>query len=139
MRSLDVGAGECAHPLAHVRRDSCVVCVRSINTVDGWTDRRKGLQMNEAETIALIKREMPNVYQSIQAKAKEIGNDAFALVRQGLRGKPGCFYAFERGHVVGTPFNEPEINAEIAMYMVTFGCAHVCIWAAKREEANGAH
>lgn len=90
--------------------------------------------MNELETIALIKRDMPNVYRSIQAKAETIGNEAFALVRQGIRGKPGCFYAFERGHVVGTPFGNHAITADVAETMVAFGCAHVCIWADKPRE-----
>jgi hypothetical protein len=76
-----------------------------------------------------IKRFMPETYASIQTKAKEIGNEAYVLVRKGLRGEANCFYAFERGRVVGTPFNLVEVTRDIAQYMVTFGCAHVCIWA----------
>lgn len=95
--------------------------------------------MNENERIAEIKSHMPETYKAIQAKAGEIGKEAYALVRRGLRGEAGCFYAFERGRVVGTPFNEPEINAEIAQYMVTFGCTYVCIWPARKAGTDGAH
>jgi hypothetical protein len=80
--------------------------------------------------IAEIRQHMPGVYRSIRAKADEVGNAAFALVRRGLRGEPGCFYAFERGRVVGTPFEGHEIQADVAAVMVQFGCAHVCIWGA---------
>jgi hypothetical protein len=53
----------------------------------------------------VIKTQMPMVYGAIQDKAQEIGKEAFALVRKGLRGEPNTFYAFERGYVVGTPFS----------------------------------
>lgn len=82
-----------------------------------------------AEKLRLIKGSMPHVYEGIQAKAAEIGPGAFALVRRGLRGEANCFYAFERGHVVGTPFAMPGIAADVAATMVRFGCAHICIWA----------
>jgi hypothetical protein len=79
--------------------------------------------------IAEIRRHMPFVYASILAKAAQFGNAAFGMVRRGLRGEPYCFYAFERGRVVGTPFEGHEIQAEVAVLMVEFGRAHVCIWA----------
>jgi hypothetical protein len=96
-------------------------------------------EVNVDGQIAEIRAHMPNVYQSIQAKAVEIGNLAFALVRRGLRGEPGCFYAFERGRVVGTPFAGHPIEADVALAMVRFGCAHVCIWAQGGEATHGAH
>ncbi|MBP7572601.1 MAG: hypothetical protein KA777_01355 [Rhodoferax sp.] len=86
--------------------------------------------------IEEIKGAMPETYASIQAKAKEIGNEAYVLVRKGLRGEANCFYAFEKGRVVGTPFSLVEVQRDIAQYMVTLGCAHVCIWAAIKKEAN---
>jgi hypothetical protein len=81
------------------------------------------------EQIADIKAHMPETYKAIQAKAVVIGKPAFALVRRGLRGEADCFYAFERGHVVGTPFSLGEVTRDIAQYMVTFGITHCCIWA----------
>lgn len=91
-----------------------------------------------ADKLALIKGSMPNVYLSVKAKSAERPG-AFALVRRGLRGEANCFYAFERGHVVGTPFALPGINADVASAMVQFGCAHVCIWALPAEVSSGAH
>ena len=79
--------------------------------------------------IEEIKRYMPETYKSIKAKAAAIGNDAFVLVRRGLRGEANCFYAVEAGRVVGAPFNLSEVNRDIAQYMVTFGLSCVCIWA----------
>ena len=78
--------------------------------------------------IAEIRAHMPAVYQAIQDKAEQIGKEAFAIVRKGLRGEPNCFYAFERGRVVGTPFVLPDVTNYIAGKMVQFGVAHVCIW-----------
>lgn len=85
--------------------------------------------MTIEQQIADIKAHMPEVYKSIQAKAAVIGKQAFGLVRRGLRGEANCFFAFERGRVVGTPFNQTEVMAEIAKYMVQFGCTHIVVWA----------
>ena len=52
-----------------------------------------------------IKDYMPAVYAAIKARAEVVGNGAFELVRRGLRGEPGCFWALEGGRVVGTPFS----------------------------------
>lgn len=88
--------------------------------------------LNEvAAKIEEIKRYMPEVYQSIQAHAapSELGSEAFALVRRGLRGEANCFYAFEAGRVVGTPFSMPgSIMADVALQMVQFGVKHCVIW-----------
>lgn len=81
------------------------------------------------QQIANIKANMPETYKSIQAKAATMGKPAFGLVRRGLRGEANCFYAFERGHVVGTPFALGEVTRDIAQYMVTFGVTYYCIWA----------
>jgi len=78
--------------------------------------------------LHIIKTAMPEVYASIQAKAAEIGQGAYGLVRRGLRGEARCFWAMERGHVVGTPFAGHPVQDAVARNMVQFGCAHVCIW-----------
>ena len=82
------------------------------------------------EGLHVIKTQMPMVYGAIQDKAKEVGKEAFALVRRGLRGEPNTFYAFERGYVVGTPFSHGPITDQLAGLMVRFGCAFVCIFKA---------
>ncbi|MDO9235987.1 MAG: hypothetical protein Q7U28_08145 [Aquabacterium sp.] len=87
--------------------------------------------------ISEIKQFMPETYASIKSKSEAIGNEAFVLVRRGLRGEANCFYAFEQGRVMGTPFTLTDIARDVAQAMVTFGCAHVCIWA--EGASNGAH
>lgn len=86
--------------------------------------------------VGEIKAYMPETYKSIQAKASELGKEAFALVRAGLRGEPNKFWAMEAGRVMGTPFSMREINAEVALAMVQWGCAHVCIWWAPAQGAE---
>ena len=88
--------------------------------------------------LAVIKACMPNTYASIQAQAKVMGNDAFALVRRAVRGEACCFYAVEAGHVVGTPFTGHPIMDDVARSMVQFGSTYVCIWPTQ-EVADGAH
>lgn len=87
--------------------------------------------------LLTIKTSMPNVYASIQARAEALGGEAFALVRRGLAGEPGCFYALEAGHVVGTPFGaaDPRMH-EMARFMVRFGCAHACIFPMTPDEVR---
>jgi hypothetical protein len=88
--------------------------------------------------IEEIKRFMPETYKSIKAKSAVIGNEAFVLVRRGLRGEADCFYAFEGGRVVGTPFALVDVARDVAQYMVTFGCDHMCVWAASSVQVAGA-
>ena len=96
------------------------------------------------ERLAIIKAHMPEVFATIQDKARQIGPEAYALVRRGLRGEPGCFYAFEAGHVVGTPLGfDPKRSGlqGAAEFLVLYGCAHVCIWpehAWPKVQAGGA-
>lgn len=90
--------------------------------------------------LKVIQERMPETYKSIQAKAQQIGRQAFSLVRRGIKGEANCFWACERGNVVGTPEFAPGIKADIAAFMVTFGCTFVVIWAAvpPQEVPNGA-
>ncbi len=84
-----------------------------------------------------IKTAMPNVYATIQDKAQAVGNDVYTLVRRGLAGEAGCFYAFEAGHVVGTPFGDTDPRmAQAAQFVARFGCAHVCIFPMTADEAR---
>lgn len=102
-----------------------------------------------------IKAHMPETYKAIQARVKGVsevvagrqvmvvpayGSDVFALVRRGLRGEPNCFWAMECGHVMGTPFNQTEVQRDVAQLMVSFGTAYVCIFPEPTAEAaHGAH
>lgn len=83
-----------------------------------------------AQQINVIKRHMPETYKAIQARsaAEDLGGQAFTLVRRGIRGEVNCFYAVEGGHIVGTPFNMPEVTGPIAMSILTFGCGFLIMW-----------
>lgn len=106
--------------------------------MDTWTPA-SGKVDPAVEQVAQIKAHMPSVYGSIQAKSKEIGVEAFALVRRGARGESDCFYAFEGGRVVGTPFCQ-AVMADVAVAMVEFGVAYLCIWPTRDGEGtHGAH
>ena len=83
--------------------------------------------------IAIIKAEMPNTLRKIEAA----GPGARALVRRALRGEPNCFWACERGHVVGTPFAiDHPLTPQVALTMVTYGCEYVCMLALVGQEAS---
>jgi len=92
------------------------------------------------QLVGEIRAYMPETYAAIQAKAQEIGKEAYALVRAGLRGEPNRFWAMEKGRVMGTPFSMPEIAADVAQTMVRWGSAYVCIFGQPVQEvANGAN
>lgn len=114
--------------------------------MDTRTAERPGQQVDVQARVQLIKAQMPETYAAIVAKASAIGNEAYALVRRGLRGEPNCFYAMERGHVVGAPFDMADVQAEMARYMVQFGCTFLVMWAPAavaadlgKGAADGAH
>jgi hypothetical protein len=44
--------------------------------------------------------------------------------------------AMERGWVKGTPFNMPEIQPDVALAMVQFGSAYVCIFGVPQERGQ---
>jgi hypothetical protein len=88
-----------------------------------------GMDQLVEQRLNVIKRNMPEVLAVIREKAEKHGPEVYALVRRGLRGEVGCFYAFEKGHVVGTPFGQTSpVMVHAANFLVEFGCAHVCIW-----------
>lgn len=83
---------------------------------------------------------MPETYRAIQAKAGKIGNEAYALVKRGLRGEPNCFWASERGMVMGTPFTHVQGAGWIADQIRQFGCLHVCTFPLLPSEVtDGTH
>lgn len=90
----------------------------------------KAAKVDVTGKIEEIKQHMPETYKAIKVKSTEIGNLAFELVRRGLRGEVNCFYAFEGGRVVGTPFAAGPLPDQVARLMVEFGCAFVCIFNA---------
>lgn len=82
-----------------------------------------------SDKISEIKQHMPGVYAAIKRKAALIGDEAYQLVRRGLRGEPRCFYAIEGGRVVGTPFDIKHYDMVVtSIALLEFGQADVCIW-----------
>ena len=82
-----------------------------------------------ATGLALIKGSMPKTYANIQEQATgPLGRAAFALVRRALKGEANCFYAIEGGHVVGTPFDRPDLTDAVAATMVRFGSGFLTMW-----------
>jgi len=108
--------------------------------MDG-TSQHTGPQVDVEAVVREIKAHMPDTYRAIRAKADEIGTLAYAYVRRSIAGQPNLFYAMERGHVVGTPFNQADITAAVAQAMVAYGCKSLLIWALAPQEggADGAH
>lgn len=93
------------------------------------------------QRLEVIKRHMPNVLACIEDRAQHFGPETYKLVRRGLRGEPGCFYAIEGGYVMGTPMGmDRDTLQQLADHMVILGCAHVCIWPARvwRKKEGGA-
>lgn len=105
--------------------------------MDTRTPDKEAEAKRVAAGLTEIRDRMPEVYAAVQSKAAQIGPKAFGLVRRGLKGEPGCFYAMERGRVVGTPFRQ-EVMADIAALMVQFGASFICIWSTEVEGSNGA-
>lgn len=79
--------------------------------------------------LKVIKDHMPETYKAIVEKAGQIGRQAYAIVRQGVSGKPNKFYAMERGRVVGAPFDLPGVADEVARVIVQFGVTFMIMWA----------
>ncbi len=82
-----------------------------------------------------IKSSMPEVYRMIQDRAA-LDRRVWRMVRLGLAGRAGCFWASEAGYVVGTPFVAVTGAVQIADLIRKFGSAHVCILA-EPDKAEG--
>lgn len=74
-----------------------------------------------AQRLDHIKRNMPQTYELIVAKAKQQGNAVYRAVRLGCMGEANRFWAMEAGHFAGTAFNMRTVQDEIAWGMVNFG------------------
>jgi hypothetical protein len=93
----------------------------------------------EDKQIRMIKDRMPKVYGAIKAKADVMGNDAYALVRRGLRGEAGCFFASEGDIKVGT-YWQTELSTDVAQLIERYGMTFVCMWPVATEgSVDGPH
>lgn len=94
-----------------------------------WTEQELRLIQEGQQRI---KSSMPEVYKTIcRAAAKD--KNVWRLVRQGLAGHPGCFWATENGHMAGAPFTGLNRAVEMSRLMARMGCAHVCMIAGHLE------
>lgn len=91
--------------------------------------------------LAEIKAHMPMTYAAVNEKAAAIGGEAYRYLRQGIRGEPNKFYAIENGRVVGTPFDLPGVQDELARVIVQWGCVFLIMWApeAQKGTTDGTH
>ena len=96
----------------------------------------KATKRDVSEQISEIKRFMPETYKSILAKVALSGNFAYEVVRRGLRGEAGCFYArericepgrLERWVVAGTPAGMADMLPGIVHYELSIGVSHVFV------------
>jgi len=86
-----------------------------------------GAAIDVTGKLAEIKQHMPEMYQLIKERAAKDGNLVFELVRRGLRGEKNCFYGWEGGRVVGTRFDTEDADYHLALGMIQFGPAVVCL------------
>lgn len=98
--------------------------------MDTWT-----LSKEQAEALVVLMRDkMPSTTARVREEATCKGNGVYAVVRRGLRGEPGCFWAIEAGHVIGTPLGLEAVLPDVAMAMVTFGASFVCAFGPEVEK-----
>lgn len=67
---------------------------------------------------------MPLVTEGIERHRQQWGREHVAeCIRRGMAGEPGWFFAFERGHVVGTPWGvlDPELQRLLDLAVVVGG------------------
>lgn len=80
---------------------------------------------------------MPEVWKQLGQYRRQYGD---AHVRQclqrGMAGEPDWFYAFEAGHVVGTPFTAEAVQQHVRMSVALGGKFAVVIRPAA-EQAHG--
>ena len=70
-----------------------------------------------------MRQQMPETAQWVARKRQEYGAEHVnACIKRALKGEPGLFYAFERGHVLGTPFSSTHPMANDQAMAVQLGC-----------------
>jgi hypothetical protein len=78
---------------------------------------------------------MPRVWEEIGRLKMQYGTQwVTECIRRGQAGEPDWFYAFEAGHVVGTPFRADARLAQWLQLAVALGGRHACVMRPKPEE-----
>lgn len=65
---------------------------------------------------------MPEVWKKIGEYRRQFGAAHVSdCIKRGMSGEPDCFYAFEAGHVVGTPFKADPPLADYVKLSAALG------------------
>lgn len=85
-----------------------------------------------------LKDEMPMTAEWVSERRKEWGNGHVTeMVKRGMAGDPGCFYAIERGHVAGTPFPATHPINQDQQLAVMLGCVFAAFMQQPKGSTNG--
>lgn len=91
---------------------------------------------NAAKPVDL-RNEMPKVAGMVATRRTEWGKDHVnACIKAGIEGQPNQFYAFEGGHVIGTPFTREAAvmpDADLLRVAMLAGSAFMCMRQPKGE------
>lgn len=71
---------------------------------------------------------MPRVWEQIGKLREQFGAAHVAeCIRRGTAGEPDWFFAFEAGHVVGTPFKADQRLAQWVLVAAAMGSKFGCV------------
>ena len=80
---------------------------------------------------------MPRVWREIGAHRVKWGEaHVKECIERGMRGEPDWFYAFEAGHVVGTPFQADSEVVKLLQLAVTLGGGYAMVMRPPAPEAK---
>lgn len=90
----------------------------------------KGLNMREA---------MPNVARLVDEQRQQHGvGYVNGVIKRAIAGEPDLFYAFEDGHVLGTPFRADAVTGKLLELAVVLGGKHAMVMKPPPEAARAA-
>lgn len=85
-----------------------------------------------------LRVEMPSVAALVDERRKLDGvewvNDC---IKRAIRGEPDYFYAFEAGHVLGTPFRSDPITEKVVRMSISYGARFAMVMRNKVPSVNG--
>lgn len=78
---------------------------------------------------------MPKVAEQIDQMRVKWGKEHVdECIKRGMRGEPDWFYAFENGHVVGTPFKADKVTAQVLAQAVMLGGRYAVVMRPGKEQ-----
>lgn len=83
---------------------------------------------------------MPNVARLVDEQRSVMGQKHVdECIRAAIGGKPDLFYAFEAGHVLGTPFERDTVVSDAVRICVTLGGSYAMVIAKPKDVPRGTH